>query len=251
MYKALTMVNSVTENLCKIRRDIDAFFPSWYDEILKLADTIGATESVPRKTNLQKNRSNTPSSSPQEHYKRVIALPLLDSLITQLKERFDGENKRRIQALLSLVPSVMLSMDAEFSDQDFMFWKEDLPTPKSLAGELRRWKRLWSDDNSQSEPVPSNLLQALTLCDAESYQNIHHLLMIGCTLPITSAEAERTFSLLRRIKTYTRSTLLEEHFSDLAIIAMHYKERIPTEEVLKAFIQHHPRRIFLKSVLED
>ena len=75
--------------------------------------------------------------------------------------------------------------------------------------------------------------------------------MIGCALPITSAEAERTISLLRRIKTYTRCTSAEEHFSDLAIIAMHYKERIPTEEVLKAFMQHHPRRIFLKSVLQE
>lgn len=251
VYEALRMVNSVIENISKIRSNIDAIFPSWYDEVLKLADTIGVIESLPRKTSLQRNRSNTPSSSPQEHYKRVVAIPLLDSLITQLKERFDGENKRHTQALLSLVPSVMLSLDTEFSDQDFMFWKEDLPTHKSLAGELRRWKRLWSNDNPLTQPVPSNLVQALASCDAESFRNIHHLLLIGCTLPVTSAEAERTFSLLRRIKTYTRSTLAEEHFSDLAVIAMHYKERISTEEVLKAFIQHHPRRIFLKSVLED
>ena len=145
----------------------------------------------------------------------------------------------------------MLSVDTEFSDQDFMFWKEELPTPKSLAGELRRWKRLWSNDDPQSQPVPSNFVQALASCDAESYRNIYNLLIIGCTLPITSAEAERTFSLLRRVKTYTRSTLAEDHFSDLAVIAMHYKERIPTEEVLKTFIQLHPRRIYIKSVLEN
>ena len=39
---------------------------------------------------------------------------------------------------------------------------------------------------------------------------------------VWGAEAERTFSLLRRIKTYTRSTLTEDHFSDLAVMAMHY-----------------------------
>ena len=117
------MVNSVIKNLNKIQRNIDAIFSSWYDElqVLKLADTIGVTESVPRKTSLQRNRSNTPSSSPQEHYKRVVAIPLLDSLITQLKERFNSENNRHTQALLSLVPSVMLSLDTEFSDQDFIF----------------------------------------------------------------------------------------------------------------------------------
>ena len=104
-----------------------------------------------------------------------------------------------------------------------MFWKEELPTPKSLAGELRRWKRLWSNDDPQSQPVPSNFVQALASCDAESYRNIYNLLIIGCTLPITSAEAEQTFSLLCRVKTYTQSTLAEHHFSDLAVVAMHYK----------------------------
>ena len=205
VYQALQMVNSVTDNISKIRINIDAIFPSWYDEVLKLADTIGVTESLPRKTSLQRNRSNTPSSSPQEHYKRVVTIPLLDSLITQLNERFNGENRRHTQSFLSLVPSVMLSVDTEFSDQDFMFWKEELPTPKSLAGELRRWKRLWSNDDPQSQPVPSNFVQALASCDAESYRNIYNLLIIGCTLPITSAEAERTFSLLRRVKTYVHT----------------------------------------------
>jgi hypothetical protein len=99
--------------------------------------------------------------------------------------------------------------------------------------------------------APQNLLQALGSCDADSFPNIWQLLQIGCTLPITSAEAERTFSLLRRIKTYTRSTLTEEHFSDVAVIAMHYGERIAVEDILQAFIQAHPRRIFQTSVSED
>ena len=140
--------------------------------------------------------------------------------------------------------------DQVLSAEHFIFWNQDLPIPKSLAGELERWKRLWSNVDD-SETIPYNFVQALAACDADSYRNIHCLLLIGCTLPITSAEAERTFSLLRRIKTYTRSSLTEEHFSDMAVIAMHYQERIPVEDILKAFIQQHPRRIFQKSVLED
>ena len=75
------------------------------------------------------------------------------------------------------------------------------------------------------------------------------VLLIGCTLPITSAEAERTFSLLCRIKTYIWSSLTEEHVSDMAVIAKHYQEIIPVEDILKASIQQPPRRIFQKSVL--
>ncbi len=57
----------------------------------------------------------------------------------------------------------------------------------------------------------------LKFCDPDSVPNIHQLLLIACTLPITSAEAERSFSLLRRMRSYTRSTINEQKFSDLAI----------------------------------
>ena len=248
VYEALKMVTSIVENLSKIRSNIDVIFPLWHAEIQRLANEIGAIENVPRRTSLQRNRNNTPTSSPQEYYKLVIAIPLLDSLITQLKERFNCENNRQIQSLLSLVPSVLRTLDRELSADDFTLWSEDLPTPKSLAGELDRWKRFWDTADDQQE-IPCNLVQALGSCDADSYRNIHYLLMVGCTLPITSAEAERTFSLLR--KTYTRSTLAEDHFSDLAVMAMHYQQRIPVQEILEAFVRQHPRCIFQRSVLED
>ena len=69
--------------------------------------------------------------------------------------------KGTLKLFFPLVPSVMLSLDTEFADQDFMFWKEDLPTPKSLAGELRRWKQLWSNENPETQSVPSSLVEAL------------------------------------------------------------------------------------------
>ena len=83
--------------------------------------------------------------------------------------------------------------------------------------------------------LPSNFLQSLGACDSQSLPNVHYLLVIGCALPITSSKAERTFSLLRRLKTYTRSRLNEEHFSDLAVIAMHHAQQIPVSDIIQAF----------------
>ena len=51
-----------------------------------------------------------------------------------------------ILKFFSLVPSVLMALDRELSVDDYTFWTEDLPTPKSLAGELERWKRLWQSD---------------------------------------------------------------------------------------------------------
>ena len=110
IYEALGMVESVIKNLGDIRSSLDSIFPSWYSQIVRLADDIGVSESVPRKTSLQRYRSNTPSSSPQEHYKRVVAIPLVDSLISQLKDRFTGDSNNHTRALLSLIPSVFLEL---------------------------------------------------------------------------------------------------------------------------------------------
>ena len=72
-----------------------------------MADSVGAIETVPRKTAIMKNRSNTPSDSAEQHYKRTIAIPLLENLSVQMDQRFNGED-RHARGLLSLVPSIFL-----------------------------------------------------------------------------------------------------------------------------------------------
>uniref|UniRef100_A0A1X7TLI0 HAT C-terminal dimerisation domain-containing protein n=1 Tax=Amphimedon queenslandica TaxID=400682 RepID=A0A1X7TLI0_AMPQE len=139
--------------------------------------------------------------------------------------RLTGDSNNHTRALLSLIPSVFLELNEHciISEESF-----------SMC-ELERWMRLWR--NEKSDNIPLNFIESLRACDMESFPNIHQLFVIGCTLPITSAEAERTFLLLRRIKVYTRSTLTEEHFSDLGVIAMHYDVRVPTDDVVKAFLE--------------
>ena len=106
------------------------------------------------------------------------------------------------------------------------YWRQDLPFPNSLPSELRRWQALWQHKHNQTkgqlsgDEVPSNLLSSLRFCGKEVFPNLRCLLVIANTLPITSAEAERSFSLMRRLKTYSRSTLTEEHFSDYSVIEM-------------------------------
>ncbi len=64
------MVNTVIENIDTSRKNIEMVFSSWYEEVLTLANKVGVAEFVPRKTSLQRNRSNTPSESPSQHYKK-------------------------------------------------------------------------------------------------------------------------------------------------------------------------------------
>ena len=52
------------------------------------------------------------------------------------------------------------------------------------------------------------------------FPNVRELLIILAVSPMESTEAERSFSSIRRIHTWLRSTMTSEQLSDLAVIAI-------------------------------
>lgn len=52
-------------------------------------------------------------------------------------------------------------------------------------------------------------LEALMSYSKTNFPNMYFLIQIFCTLPISTATPERSFSTLKRLKTYLRSTMNE------------------------------------------
>ena len=59
--------------------------------------------------------------------------------------------------------------------------------------------------------------KVLAHTDCDYFPNIRTLIMIVATLPVTSCECERSISMLKRVKTPLRSTMVEERLNGLAI----------------------------------
>jgi hypothetical protein len=55
---------------------------------------------------------------------------------------------------------------------------------------------------------------------AKNYLNIYIALRIILTIPVTVASTERSYSKLKLIKTYLRSTVCQERLSALAILSI-------------------------------
>ena len=240
------MVDEVVGNIKSVRKNIDSDFQVWYKQILDLNEKLGIVEASPRKTSIQRNRSNILSCSPIDHYKKSVAIPLLDSLIIQMRDRFTNED-RHARHLLHLVPSIIVNNTLELSKatEGMMFWENDLPFPKSLgewAANMANYAAVSREGTSKQSSIST--WHVWRGCFSK------HLLLITCTLPISSAEAERSFSLTKRIKTCTRSTMCEECFSNLAIIAVHYPERFEVDEICEAFVKAHPKRLFQATLFD-
>ena len=71
-----------------------------------------------------------------------------------------------------------------------------------------------------------------------SFPNTVKLLKILITTPMTSAEAERCFSTLKRIKTFLRATMLNERLSALAMISTENELISEMNDFNERVIQH-------------
>lgn len=77
--------------------------------------------------------------------------------------------------------------------------------------------------------------------------DVDRLLRIYLTVPITSATAERTFSTVRRIKNYLRTTMTQKRFNHVVLLHghKHRTDQIDVEECAKEFsLRNHRRRQF-------
>ena len=60
-------------------------------------------------------------------------------------------------------------------------------------------------------------------------------------LPVTSCEVEQSFSSLRRIKTYLRSTMTQERLNGLALLNVYFCSLYVPSEVRRQFLLRNRR----------
>ena len=221
VYQAYTNSNNVTDDLQDIWDNIKDIWTEWFDLAVTTAANAGVVPSILRRTNQQQHRDNVPAQTPFDYYERAVAIPLLDHLQSEMKTYFNPTNDTVLSSLFNLLPELVAIRDRNPDFEAALeFYENDPSSPNVVDVELLRWKRKWcSTDDAELSP---SAVQTLAACDREFVSNIHTLIRILCTLPITSAECERSFSTLRRLKTYLRSTMSSERESGLVLMNINY-----------------------------
>ena len=87
-----------------------------------------------------------------------------------------------------------------------------------LSAEYNMWVMRWKQQHAARADIPNTLVDALHSCSELQFPNLHVLLQVDLTLPITSCESERSFSQLKLIKTSHRSTMTNNGLSGLALM---------------------------------
>ncbi|VEN48424.1 unnamed protein product [Callosobruchus maculatus] len=202
------------KNIKDILRNDREFPDRISNEILQKARAVAMDLnieiSVPRLAHKQTHRSNPPSDNDNEYWRRSLIIPYIDSLISSLNIRFSQENTPAF-ALSRLHPLYMTKTsiaDLHKNAESFQeFYNLD------ITGELNLWHNLWvtkalSDDQLKDIEVVDLFKEANIF-----YPAVRKALIILSTIPCTTATVERSFSTLRRVKTWLRSTMGEERLT--------------------------------------
>lgn len=249
---AYNEVHSCISDMQVIRETIDEEFSVIYRQAERMANQLFVTPIIPRVALRQMHRNNVPATTPEEYYRRAMAIPLLDTFISEMKFRFN-EFSVRSSKLLLLVPSVLCSTsDDHMTELDSVIeeYKDELPNYEVIDQELRFWKQKYQTASEKARP--STLAEAIKECNEHRYPNLFVLLKIAATLPVTSAECERTFSVMRRLRTWMRSSMsTEQRLSSLAIMNIHRDHFVDYGIVAQKFFELHPRKIDLRNLIFD
>ncbi|KAJ8966871.1 hypothetical protein NQ314_003265 [Rhamnusium bicolor] len=83
------------------------------------------------------------------------------------------------------------------------------------------------------------------LCDKDIFPNCNILLQILLTLPVSVASAERSFSALKRLKTWQRNQMTQGRLLGLALLHIHLDLNIDIENVMNRFAKSKRRLEFI------
>ncbi|KAJ8866833.1 hypothetical protein PR048_032694 [Dryococelus australis] len=102
------------------------------------------------------------------------------------------------------------------------------------------WQTVKSDEEDSNQKT---VIELLSECDRDVFPVINILLQVLATLPVSVATAERTFSTLKRLKTWLRTTMNEDRLIGLAPLATHHDITINPDQVIDRFTMSRNRTI--------
>ena len=91
-------------------------------------------------------------------------------------------------------------------------------------------------------------MSELSVSERSAFSDVWKVLKLLLVLPATNATSERSFSALRRLKTYLRTTMTQERLNNLMVLYVH-KERLDElklKKVAEEFVSGRDgrRRVF-------
>ncbi|KAL4100864.1 hypothetical protein QTP88_020893 [Uroleucon formosanum] len=260
MAKAIILMNSLKEHFCEIRNDLN-YHSKLYSETKLIANKLNIKH--PSAHNREKNRvkklpkhlqkyiveGNSLESSvlsSETDFRNNLYLIIIDKINAELNKRFSN-NEDLLMGISVLDPSNSNFLDKKLIHPFALSYMCDIDT---LDSELNIIRKSLKQFEAKYHSIKTIFQFHKFLLDYQlAFFELYKLLTIAITIPVSSAACERTFSCMKRIKSYLRNSMLHDNLSSLSIIAIEKSEAklLNIDDIINNFAEcHNNRRIILK-----
>ncbi|KAF2890159.1 hypothetical protein ILUMI_16014 [Ignelater luminosus] len=243
--QAILLAKTVRNTLAEMRQNAVQEFKKIFETAQPSCEKYGVEISVPRVTSRQRKRDNVPHSTPEEYFRRTIFVPFVDSFILHLDERLLSHDQI-LRSFAVIIPSENKNQEVNevplrqlYAAYEYLL---DVESFEIVLGEVKLWYTVWKENNE----TPKTAMDALAFLlqnNTKLFLKVEALLKIFVTIPVTTPSNERTFSTLRRLKTYLRNTTRENRLNGLALLSIHREIPVSVDKVINLFPKQKNRRL--------
>lgn len=167
-----------------------------------------------------------------EDYFRPLYYELIDHAVQQLETRFSSDDMKTYASIESILLSTEFPGDAQI-----VLSKYPEVNTTYLQAELPMFHR---HANVSLTSLTQVVIHARELKKEvrDLFPSVMALIRLLLLCPASSAEAERSFSSLRRLKTWLRSTMTQERLNSVAVCHIHQDllDRIDMDAIMRDFV---------------
>ena len=146
--------------------------------------------------------------------------------------------------LLRIERIVTDNFEPDDIDSVLSFYSGFLKSKSSLIRQLNAVKDLYAD-HEVSQTLSNVILQMKDIVQKKLhvlFRDILMLLTIYMATPVTSVECERSFSALRRLKTWLRRTTSQQRLNHELILLLYAEEKIDFNSAVTDFVSLNDQR---------
>jgi len=175
-----------------------------------------------------------------------VFIPFLDAVIQNLNDKFLAH--KEILNGFQLILKNKTVNDTEFEnlcDKIMNLYQNDILGNKTeIMAEMKMWRTELANRSNSNETYSAYAINLLQACNKTFYPNVYNLLKIFCTIPVSNASPERSFSTLKFLKSYLRNSTGEQRLNGLTHLFVHRDVGCNTKEVLNEFCKKTRRLNF-------
>jgi len=230
----------------------DDQFSAFWDLIIKAKQEFEVQDpELPRRRKMPRRyEDGTPGDFPTDckaHYRQSY-FNALDLSINAIQERFDQPDFHTYRHLEELLMQAVrgedtketLALVCDFYGEDFdrsqlqlhldtlkATFPEDLKSPTLSVHDVKKY------------------IQSMSVAERSLISEVVTLLQLILILPSTNAVSERTFSAMRRPKTYLRATMNQERLNHLLLLHVHKEltDKLSCIDVASSFVADSEHRL--------